>query len=60
MKYQQDDKFGALDISVKNGGNTLAGRYYTNDGLKKDTFKINKGTSAASYSFGPSLSLSGP
>ena len=60
VKYQQDKKFGALDISIENGGNTLAGRYYTNDGLKVDTFKINKGTSAALYSFGPSLSLSGP
>jgi len=59
VKYQQDDRFGALDISIENSGNTLAGRYYTNDGVKRDTFKINKGTSLASYSFGPSLSLSG-
>lgn len=59
VKYQQDKKFGALDISIENGGNTMTGRYYTNDGSKADTFRINKGTSLATYSFGPSLSLSG-
>ena len=58
VKYQQDKKFGALDISIENSGNTLAGRYYTNDGLKADTFKINKGTTQ--FSFAPSLSLTGP
>ena len=59
VKYQQDDRFGALDISLENSGNTLAGRYYTNDGVKRDTFKINKGVALAQYTFGPSLSLSG-
>ena len=58
VKYQQDDRFGALDLSVENNGYTLAGRYYTNDGVKRDVFKITK-TGAAQYSFGPSLALSG-
>ena len=58
VKYQQDDRFGSLDISVENNGYTLAGRYYTNDGVKRDTFKITK-TGTAQYTFGPSLSLSG-
>ncbi len=56
VKYQQDDRFGALDLSVENNGYTLAGRYYTNDGVKRDTFKITK-TGTAQYNFGPSLSL---
>lgn len=58
VKYQQDDRFGALDLSIENNGYTLAGRYYTNDGVKRDVFKITK-TGTAQYSFGPSLSLSG-
>ena len=58
VKYQQDDRFGALDINIENNGNTLAGRYYTNDGVKRDVFKITK-TGTAQYNFGPSLSLSG-
>ena len=58
VKYQQDDRFGALDINIENNGNTLAGRYYTNDGVKRDVFKITK-TVTAQYNFGPSLSLSG-
>ena len=58
VKYQQDDRFGSLDISIENNGYTLAGRYYTNDGVKRDVFKLTK-TGTAQYSFGPSLSLSG-
>ena len=58
VKYQQDDRFGALDINIENNGYTLAGRYYTNDGVKRDVFKITK-TGTAQYNFGPSLSLSG-
>ena len=58
VKYQQDDRFGALDLSIENNGYTLAGRYYTNDGVKRDVFKITK-TGTAQYAFGPSLSLSG-
>jgi hypothetical protein len=58
VKYQQSSKFGALDISIENNGYTLAGRYYTNDGVKQDVFKITK-TGTAQYTFGPSLSLSG-
>jgi len=58
---QQDDKFGALVISTEDSGNTLAGRYYTNDGSKFDTFKIHKYNYAVTsqYSYGPSLTLSG-
>jgi hypothetical protein len=59
VKYQQDDRFGALDISIEDNGDTLAGRYYTNDGVKRDVFKIHKGYTSALYSYGPSLSLSG-
>jgi predicted phosphodiesterase len=58
VKYQQDDRFGAVDLSIENNGYTLAGRYYTNDGVKRDVFKITK-TGAAQYTFGPSLTLSG-
>jgi Calcineurin-like phosphoesterase len=58
VKYQQDDRFGALDLSIENNGDTLAGRYYTNDGVKRDTFKIHKSYSGQ-YSYGPSLTLSG-
>jgi hypothetical protein len=58
VKYQQDDDFGSLDISIENNGYTLAGRYYANDGAKLDVFKLTK-TGAAQYTFGPSLALSG-
>jgi hypothetical protein len=60
VKYQQDDRFGALDLSIENNGATLVGRYYTNDGVKRDTFKIFKIVSLqAQYNYGPSLTLSG-
>ena len=60
VKYQQDDRFGGLDLSIENNGYTLVGRYYTNDGVKRDTFKIFKTAPLqAQYNFGPSLSLSG-
>jgi hypothetical protein len=63
VAYQQDDRFGALDLNIENGGNTLAGRYYTNDGVQRDFFKLSQTTStalnAATYTFGPSLTLSG-
>jgi predicted phosphodiesterase len=55
---QQDDRFGALDLNIENNGYTLAGRYYTNDGVQRDFFKITK-TGTAQYTFGPSLTLSG-
>jgi hypothetical protein len=57
---QQDDRFGALDLNIENNGDTLAGRYYTNDGVQRDFFKLTKSyTSTGSYTFGPSLTLSG-
>jgi Calcineurin-like phosphoesterase len=57
--YQQDDRFGALDLNIENNGDTLAGRYYTNDGVQRDFFKITKAYTTAAYTFGPSLTLSG-
>jgi Calcineurin-like phosphoesterase len=60
VKYQQDDRFGALDISIENSGYKLVGRYYTNDKVQRDVFTITKtGPTSATYSFGPSLTLSG-
>jgi hypothetical protein len=60
VKYQQDDRFGALDINIENNGYKLVGRYYTNDKVQRDVFTISKtGTASATYSFGPSLTLSG-
>src|SRR4249920_3221454 len=38
VKYQQDDKFGALNLIISNNGYKLTGKYYTNDGSKKDEF----------------------
>jgi Calcineurin-like phosphoesterase len=60
VKYQQDDRFGALDINIENNGYKLVGRYYTNDKVQRDVFTITKtGPASATYSFGPSLTLSG-
>jgi hypothetical protein len=43
VKYQQDDKFGVLDILITNNGDKLVGKYYTNGGSKLDEFSITKG-----------------
>jgi len=59
VKYQQDDKFGALNLIISNNGYKLTGKYYTNDGSKKDEFSITKSGPVGGYNFGPSLSLSG-
>jgi predicted phosphodiesterase len=58
VKFQQDDDFGILDIKITNNGYKLEGRYWTNSGSQLDKFTITK-TGTASYSFGPSLTLSG-
>jgi predicted phosphodiesterase len=58
VKFQQDDKFGILDIKITNNGYKLEGRYWTNGGSQLDKFTITK-TGTATYSFGPSLTLSG-
>ena len=58
VKFQQDDDFGILDIKITNNGYKLEGRYHTNSGQQLDKFTITK-TGPASYSFGPSLTLSG-
>ena len=55
----QRNGFGALDLNIENSGNTLAGRFYSNDGVQRDFFKITKSTSSAVFTFGPSLTLSG-
>ena len=60
VKYQQDNKFGALNLIVSNNGYKLTGQYYTNGGSKLDEFSISKtGPAGSTYNFGPSLSLSG-
>ena len=58
VKFQQDDDFGILDIKITNNGYKLEGRYHTNSGQQLDKFTITK-TGPASYTFGPSLTLSG-
>jgi hypothetical protein len=58
VKYRQDDMFGSLDLSIENNGCRLAGRYYTNDGVKRDLLDKKQGT--ARYSLGASLTKSGP
>jgi len=64
VKFQQDNKFGILDIKITNNGYRLEGRYWTNSGSQLDKFTISKtGTTtstAGAYLYGPSLSLSGP
>ncbi|HET7644745.1 MAG TPA: metallophosphoesterase [Nitrososphaeraceae archaeon] len=40
--YQQDSKYGFLNIDVIDQGNTLIGRYYANNGEILDEFKIRK------------------
>ena len=60
VKFQQDSRFGALDINIEDNGYKLVGRYYTNDKVQRDVFTITKtGPASATYSFGPSLTLSG-
>jgi hypothetical protein len=62
VKFQQSSKFGILDIKITNNGLKLEGRYWTNDGSQLDKFTISKtatATALATYSFGPSLTLSG-
>lgn len=59
VKYQQDDKFGALNLIISNNDYKLTAKYYTNDGSKKDEFGITKLGPVGGYNFGPSLSLSG-
>jgi hypothetical protein len=59
VKYQQDDKFGALNLIISNDGYKLTGKYYANGGIKIDEFSISKTGTTGTYNFGPSLSLSG-
>jgi len=59
VKYQQDDKFGALNIIIDNNANKLTGKYYANGGTKLDEFSITKPIQVSGYNFGPSLTLSG-
>lgn len=39
---QQDSSYGFLNIDIVGQGNTLVGKYYTNNGDISDEFKINK------------------
>jgi hypothetical protein len=59
VKYQQDSKFGALNLIITNNGYKLLGQYYSNAGSKLDEFSIAKTGPTGAYNFGPSLSLSG-
>ena len=47
---QQGNKFGALEIKITNDGNTIEGKFYANDGSKKDQFTIKKSGGAAASS----------
>jgi len=60
LANQKGDKFGVLNLIISDNGYKLTGKYYTNDGSKKDEYSIIKtGTSSSTYNFGPILSLSG-
>jgi hypothetical protein len=59
VRYQQDDKFGALNLIITNDGYKLIGKYYSNGLSKLDEFSITKSGPVGEYNFGPSLSLSG-
>lgn len=41
VAYQQDQKFGILDIAITYHGKKLQGKFYTNDGSMKDQFNIS-------------------
>lgn len=47
---QQGNKFGALEIKITNDGNTIEGKFYANDGSKKDQFTIKKSGGAVASS----------
>lgn len=48
VAYQQDQKFGILDIAVTYDGKKLQGKYYRHDGSVKDQFNISN-TSVSNY-----------
>jgi hypothetical protein len=39
---QQDDNFGALELTISNNGNTLVGKFHTNNGKVTDEFSVAK------------------
>jgi hypothetical protein len=39
---QQDDNFGALELKISNNGNTLVGKFHTNNGKVTDEFSVAK------------------
>ena len=59
VKYQQDDKFGALNIIINNNELKLTGKYIANGGTQLDEFSIKKTILTTGYNYGPSLELSG-
>jgi 3',5'-cyclic AMP phosphodiesterase CpdA len=52
VKYQQDDKFGALNIIITNNGYKLVGKYYSNGGSKLDELSFANTGSAGAYIYG--------
>ena len=52
VRYQQDDKFGALNIIIDNNANKLTGKYYPNGDTKLDEFSITKPLQVSGYSYG--------
>jgi hypothetical protein len=67
--YQQDDQYGWMNVEMLNNGNTMKGTYYTNDGVARDTWTINKASSTpppppppppeSKYNYAPYATLSG-
>ncbi|MDQ3970708.1 MAG: PKD domain-containing protein, partial [Thermoproteota archaeon] len=64
--YQQDDQFGWMNVEMLNSGTTMKGTYYTNDGVARDTWTINKPSSTppppppeSKYNYAPYATLSG-
>jgi hypothetical protein len=39
---QQDDNFGALELAISNNGNSLVGKFHTNNGKVTDEFSVAK------------------
>jgi hypothetical protein len=67
--YQQDDQYGWMNVEMLNSGTTMKGTYYTNDGVARDTWTINKDASTpppppppppeSKYNYAPYATLSG-
>lgn len=42
VAYQQDSSYGFLNVDIDDNGDTLIGKYYSNNGEVFDEFKIIK------------------